>query len=85
MPKAKIRFPKLDFGEVTHNLTKMIARDDETFTVMRKLLGLTPKQFEFYLDNVVGVRKVEQEPSAETCAYCGSGILDLNGCQKCGL
>jgi hypothetical protein len=82
----KFKFPYLHFGEITNNLTKLIARDDETFTVMRKLLGLTPKQFEFYLDNLEGVRKVEDEDETpETCNNCGSGLIRDGECQKCGL
>lgn len=82
----KLKFPKLDFGEITDNLTKLIARDDETFDVMRKLMGLTPKQFEFFLDNLEGVRKVKPEDDdEETCSYCGSGLMSDGECQKCGL
>ena len=87
MAKAKQRFPKLDFGEVTYNLAKMTLRNDEFFHEVRKCLGLTTKQFEFYLENVVGIRKVEEDKSdeAKSCSYCGSGLI-LNGeCQKCGL
>jgi len=79
------KFKKLHFGEVTRNLTKTILRNDELFTELRKSIGLTPKQFEFYLDTVEGQRPDDSKDDAN-CAYCGSAMTDTKGnCGNCGL
>ena len=41
---------KLDYLEITQNLLKNIARNDELFDSLRKCIGLTKKQFEEYID-----------------------------------
>ncbi len=75
----------IDFAEVTDNIMTTIARDDELCREFGRSVGLTPKKFEFYLDNVVGKRKdeVKAEPK---CSYCGSAMTDTKGnCGHCGL
>jgi len=79
------KFKKLHFGEVTRNLTKTILRNEELFTELRKSIGLTPKQFEFYLDTVEGQRPDDSKDDAN-CSYCGSAMKDTKGnCGNCGL
>jgi hypothetical protein len=82
----KVKFPKLNFEQTTDNLARLIGGDDDLFTGFRKSLAMTEKQFEFYLDNLRGVRKVDEEhEDGETCNYCGSGLIANGECQKCGL
>jgi hypothetical protein len=82
-----MKFKKLNFAEVTSQLATTIARNDELFKSFRKCLGLTSAQFEFYLNNVTGVRPFTDAPKEDKCHGCGSTMPqnERGDCPQCGL